>query len=388
MIHPSTHYSIAFIILLSFFAFSSCNKQERKETDHLKEYTINGEIKNFGKNKILLQQVVEEKLITKDSTETDEAGKFVLKTKAPENDFYVLKLNDTLGQLIILDAGQIKVSADAAQFFKTFDVEGSKATSDYLNFNKNYSTFAENENSIKSAIPRQISKNNLDSLKIIQKTLEKAQSNSVNFVKQYIDSIIPSLAVFNLIQYISVEKDFEYVVGIAKRLQKEMPESKYTKLLNDEVNKMLTMQRKIQEGGVAIGAQAPEIKLPDQNGNIISLSSLRGKFVLIDFWASWCGPCRAENPNVVKVYKQYKNKNFEIFGVSLDRDKVSWMDAIKKDGLEWTHVSDLKFWNSEVVPLYAIDGIPATYLIDREGKVIAKNLRGAALEEKLREIIK
>lgn len=140
-------------------------------------------------------------------------------------------------------------------------------------------------------------------------------------------------------------------------------------------------QARLGEGG-----EAPEIALPDQNGNVIKLSSLRGKVVLIDFWASWCGPCRMENPNVVRVYKQYKDKGFEILGVSLDRDKQAWLDAIAKDGLTWKHVSDLKYWQSEAAKTYNVTGIPLTVLIDKDGKIIAKNLRGPALEAKLKQL--
>ncbi len=139
--------------------------------------------------------------------------------------------------------------------------------------------------------------------------------------------------------------------------------------------------------GLNIGDFAPEIQLPNTEGKLISLSSLRGKYVLIDFWAAWCGPCRNENPFNVKLYKKYKDQDFEIFGVSLDRDKNAWKAAIKYDRLPWIHVSDLKWWKSEIVQLYQIQGIPNTVLLDKEGKIIAKNLRNVNLEAKLREVL-
>jgi len=138
--------------------------------------------------------------------------------------------------------------------------------------------------------------------------------------------------------------------------------------------------------GLNVGDIAPEIRLPDAQGNLISLNDFRGKYVLIDFWAAWCGPCRGENPNNVRMYKEYKDKGFEIFGVSLDRDRDKWNAAVKYDKLTWTQVSDLSWWESEVVPLYQIRGIPHTVLIDKEGRIVEKNLRGINLEIKLKEI--
>jgi len=139
----------------------------------------------------------------------------------------------------------------------------------------------------------------------------------------------------------------------------------------------------------AVGVMAPDFTQADVNGSPVKLSSFKGKYVLIDFWASWCGPCRQENPNVVKVYNKYKDKNFTILGVSLDRPegKNDWLAAIKNDGLSWTQVSDLKFWNNEAAGLYFISAIPSNFLIDPSGKIIAKNLRGDDLESKLEEVL-
>ena len=140
---------------------------------------------------------------------------------------------------------------------------------------------------------------------------------------------------------------------------------------------------------VALGATAPEFAEADTAGKMVSLSSFRGKYVLIDFWASWCGPCREENPNVVRVFNKYKEKNFTIIGVSLDKQsgRADWLAAIKSDGLNWTQVSDLKFWNNAAAALYYVSSIPANFLVDPNGKIIAKNLRGDELEAKLHEVL-
>jgi len=138
----------------------------------------------------------------------------------------------------------------------------------------------------------------------------------------------------------------------------------------------------------AVGTNAIDFVQQDTANNAVRLSSFKGKYVLVDFWASWCGPCRRENPNVVNVYNKYKDKNFTILGVSLDQDKASWLKAINDDKLTWTHVSDLKYWQNEVAQLYHIESIPQNMLISPDGKIIARNLRGEELEQKLKELIK
>ena len=179
------------------------------------------------------------------------------------------------------------------------------------------------------------------------------------------------------VNYLNKEEDFPFLDSLAVRLKQDMPNSRYVNDFAQGLDKMR---------GTTIGQLAPEIALPNPQGEVKKLSDLRGNIVMIDFWAAWCGPCRRENPNVVRLYDKYKDKGFEIYGVSLDRSKEDWVKAIEKDGLTWTQVSDLNYFNSEAARTYGIDAIPATILLDKEGKIIARNLRGQALEDKLAEL--
>lgn len=190
----------------------------------------------------------------------------------------------------------------------------------------------------------------------------------------------PSVAVINLLSASNVldrERYFDLYLHVADELQKEWPDFEIAKEFIASVEKMKVL---------AVGQPAPEIALPNPEGTIVPLSSLRGKYVLVDFWAKWCGPCRKENPNVVRMYHKYKDKGFDVFGVSLDRTKEDWLQAIREDGLAWTHVSDLKYFNSQAAQDYNINAIPFSILVDPQGIIIAKNLRGSGLQKKLAEL--
>jgi peroxiredoxin len=182
--------------------------------------------------------------------------------------------------------------------------------------------------------------------------------------------------------------------AVLDRMQKEIPNSSYTQEMVTQYN-MIQQQIKAQEaskkaeGSTAIGAVAPDMAFTSPDGKVLKLSDLRGKIVLVDFWASWCRPCRMENPNVVAAYKKFKDKGFTIYSVSLDQDATRWKQAIEQDGLIWpNHVSDLKGWQSEAARLYGVQGIPAQFLLDKEGKILAKNLRGEQLEQALSDLLK
>lgn len=194
------------------------------------------------------------------------------------------------------------------------------------------------------------------------------------------DTMRTSLGVVEVLrntQLIDPDRFYPFMKEYAARVSKDLPG---VPVAAEFVTSVENMER------LAIGQVAPEISLPNPDGEVVALSSLRGKYVLVDFWAQWCRPCRLENPNVVAMYDQYNSQGFEVYGVSLDKTRDKWLQAIDEDGLHWTQVSDLKFWQSEAAQTYNITAIPFSLLLDPDGKIIGKNLRGPILRERLAEI--
>ena len=199
-----------------------------------------------------------------------------------------------------------------------------------------------------------------------------------------IDSLITKYpaspaAAFYLYRYFTYQLPLDELKATRAKISSELAGCPYVKDLDGIIKQLENVQ---------IGKVAPEFSLPDTAGVSVSLSDFRGKYVLLDFWASWCPPCRRENPNVVKAFNEYKDKNFTIVGISLDKDKSKWMKAIADDNLAWTHLSDLKYWDSEIPALYGVRGIPANVLLDPDGGIVAKNITGEDLHKKLKEVIK
>ncbi len=204
----------------------------------------------------------------------------------------------------------------------------------------------------------------------------KTDSERTELAKNMIDKNPSSPVCIFFVDILNPDKYYSY----HQKLSDSLKSYSYNPVVEGFIKKTKNIKK------LSVGNEAPDITLPDPDGKTVKLSSLKGNYVLIDFWASWCRPCRTENPNNVKLYKKYHNKGFEIYAVSLDRDKNAWLKAIKDDNLTWIHVSDLKFWQSEGAQIYNVKAIPHTVLLDKDGKIIANGLRGDALAKKLKEI--
>jgi peroxiredoxin len=283
----------------------------------------------------------------------------------------------------ILDHSDIEINVDGNDPSGFFEVKGSPDQDLILKVQEVMNNVQSSPDMIKLEEDFAVASSNQDVVRIteLQNEYMKIVGRGHDVVAGMLKDQPATLAVINLLQQNNLldrDKYFDLYISTAEKLKKEWPDYEVAKQFIEMVDKMKA---------TAIGQISPEIELPNPDGQIIKLSSLRGKYVLVDFWAKWCGPCRKENPNVVRAYQKYKDKGFDVFGVSLDRNKEDWVQAINEDGLTWTHVSDLKYFDSKAAHDYNISAIPFSILLDPEGKIIAKNLRGAALDKKLEEVL-
>ena len=381
-----------FSYLLSLWLLTAC--QPASEKTHLAQnqaaadgFVINGKVLKPADPKgwIVLMELTPAQERKIDSVQLNDKNTFAFSGKVKNPGFYALGFFKKQYVIFILDNQsavlEIEADGDSPKGFSA--TKGGAKDNEFLRQTDALSAAMQKEETrLTDAYNSAMEDNNKQKQDAIKQQFFDYQQGSTVKVKNLLRSMKTSPVVFYALRLLDKEvqeQEYPFLDSLAQQFKQQPEKSEYAKRFIEEIE---------QKQALAIGRPAPEFELPGPGGKSIKLSSLRGKYVLVDFWASWCGPCRQENPNVVKVYNKYKNKNFEILGVSLDENKDKWVKAIEKDNLKWMQASDLGGWNSKVVPLYQLNAIPSSVLLDPNGIIIAKNLRGEDLETKLAEVLK
>lgn len=371
--------------LLVVGALSSCGNKGKSDTTAVKpgdsSYTVSGKIQGLETGWVFLYNV--QKNAEKPDSAKIEKGSFEFKGFAAEPQLAFLGIMAADGPrqsplALFLEPGKITVEASKDSIAKG-SATGTPNQEDLKKFNALIKPLEDKQKLLYEQYQAAATSGDAQKIGEIQKMAEGMEAENRAFIQKFVKENPASyVSAFQLAQAYADNPEPAELEPLYNGLDAKVKDSHFGKIIKHSLESAKS---------TAIGGLAPDFTLNDVNGKPVSLASYKGKYVLIDFWASWCGPCRQENPTVVKAYTMYKPKGFEILGVSLDDKKENWEKAIAQDKLAWTHVSDLKGWQSNAAELYGVRGIPMNYLLDKDGKIIAKSLRGEDLIKKLGEVL-
>lgn len=370
------------VYLLIAVVAIACSNKEKQAADGGWNITVSGKVKFPQEgSKVQVEELTPNDNKKTDSLTVDSDGSYSKTLHLTEPGIYRFNFYNVQMVDVVLDKQDLQINVDGNDANGAFDIVGSPDFDLIKEVQTSLQGFQQKPDirKIEGEFQQAVQAKDESRIGKLQDQYMELHYAAYDSIVKGLESKPVTIGLMNLLEGNTFEKDryFPLYRKVADEAKAKWPTSVHTKIFVDMVDKMAV---------TAIGQKAPEISLPDPDGKTVTLSSFKGKYVLVDFWAFWCKPCRKENPNVVKAYKQFKSKGFEVFGVSLDRDKADWLSAIKEDGLTWTHVSDLKYFESQAASDYNISAIPFSILLDPEGVIIAKNLRGAALEKKLNEV--
>lgn len=329
---------------------------------------------------VLLEQTLDGNMVAKDSAVLVN-GSAVLSGMVDHPDMYYLSIRGERRKMILfLENSDITVTAhpDSLNLAK---ITGSSIHAEYKSVNSKIETVEKEYMALYQESRKLSSEGDTAKANELMSKVDEMYASTGVMMEDFIKSHPASYVTPYFLSQIQYEKDENQLESLLQNLDPILDSVSTVQTLRTRVEKMKT---------VSVGRTAPDFTQNDPDGNPVKFSDAYSKnqYTLVDFWAAWCGPCRQENPNVVAVYNEYKEKGFSVFGVSLDRTREDWLKAIADDKLTWQHVSDLSYWNNEAAKLYAVNSIPSNLLVDKEGKIIAKNLRGEDLKEKIAELLK